>query len=75
MQTPESASTTDYIYYPIAYPNMFLAFAATLNTNRYAIRVPWATPVDKEKFIDGIDVDNIAGFGAVIMLHIISIGF
>ncbi len=80
MQTPESASQSDYIHYPIQYPNGALS---TIISNRDgavggSVGV-WLQQIDKSKFIDGRGADYSNGTGIpnheYKAFNVVSIGF
>ena len=77
MQTPESDSETDYLYFPIEYTTMALLTVSTIvlqpfyNDNWEA----WVITIDKSKFIDGVNGDHYASSGKPIVFNIISVGF
>lgn len=73
MQTPETRSKTDYIYYPIAYPSKTLTIMISASDIRY--RDPWVISVDNTKFLDGVGGDYAAGDPDYIVFNILSIGF
>ena len=74
MQARESNSTTDYIYYPVAYPNNALATITLFNNfphgNEYL--VPWVKLIDRTKFVHGIGADFVTGG---ISTSVLSVGF
>ncbi len=71
----ESNAETDYIYFPIEYPNKALSTTSTVdNINMGTFYTPWLTVVDKSKFLTGIYNDYIATAEQRVF-NVISVGF
>ena len=75
MKTAESDGSRGYKYYPIAYSNGVLTTMISLNNLRYVGYTPWATPVDKTKFLDGLNSDYSTGYPDLKIFNILSVGF
>lgn len=73
MQTPETNGETDYIYYPIAYPNML--FGTLIASIHPGWSECWIELVDKTKFLDGLGGDYAAGYPDLNVFNILSLGF
>lgn len=56
MNTVESVGTTDYKYYPLAYPTMAFTTIAAEACKDYISA--WAVLIDKTKFLTGVRDDD-----------------
>ncbi len=73
MLARESTSMTDYIYFPIEYPTKVYSTVLTPNL-MCPVNDTWVIPIDKSKFICGINNDTRTGTNLGI-INLLSIGF